>query len=173
MKTRGCVTPLAKRPFEKDLMIIRDRDTRCRNVTIALLALLALLALYACNSAELAKISGATGEDRATASATHSEVLARPEPTKAAGLTLCERLCAHTAPLACSAHADCSASCVEMGTSAEACAPKLDTFMRCLVSRPLSDFECDDDGIASVKDGPCDVEQGAVAQCLVSTPSER
>lgn len=85
---------------------------------------------------------------------------------------LCEHVCAHTAQLACSAHAACAASCAEMHSSVQACAPRLEAFLRCLLSRPLTDFECDDDGVASVKDGPCDHEQGAVAQCLVSTPAE-
>lgn len=131
-----------------------------------------LLSVGACDSPRSAHRS--ENDPTADAPARHSGPLSTSTPMTAAETrpALCERVCAHTAPLACSEQAECAASCAEMHRSVQTCKPKLEVFLRCLVSRPLTDFECDDDGIASIKDGPCDLEQGAVAQCLVSTAAE-
>jgi hypothetical protein len=43
--------------------------------------------------------------------------------------------------------------------------------MRCFTERPVSDWECGDDGIAQVKEGRCDAEQGRYVECLAGIAS--
>jgi hypothetical protein len=46
------------------------------------------------------------------------------------------------------------------------CTEQIKRVYGCLVTKPETAFECDDDGMAAVKDGHCDREQGQFVKCL-------
>src|SRR5439155_863841 len=82
----------------------------------------------------------------------------------------CIAMCDKVSSLKCSTMAECIKGCGEMRTAMTACSKGLDSFMLCLVQQPVGNFECNDEGVPSVKDGFCDAQQQALASCLAITP---
>jgi hypothetical protein len=89
-----------------------------------------------------------------------------PAPAKGASASdLCGALCARSRELACAKQAECGKLCAEM-VAMPACGSQLVAALACFGSRPASDWECDPDGIAAIKDGFCEGEQARFASCL-------
>lgn len=81
---------------------------------------------------------------------------------------LCEEACATAAGLSCPN--DDAAACVsECAVDEEALGPCLQparAALECVAERPASDWECDTDGEAALKDGICDEEGSALLVCV-------
>lgn len=84
---------------------------------------------------------------------------------------ICERGCATTATLQCPNDnaSTCVSTCVDEANSMpEACRSVVLTIGECLSNRPASDWECDEFGEATPKDGVCVQEQLAALTCVLS-----
>jgi hypothetical protein len=46
-----------------------------------------------------------------------------------------------------------------------ACATPIENFVSCLAQQPLGHWECDEDGLAAIRDGYCEKEQAAIVAC--------
>jgi hypothetical protein len=46
------------------------------------------------------------------------------------------------------------------------CNPQVASFYQCLKVQPLSNWECDDDGVGAIKVGFCEKEQAAAVGCM-------
>jgi hypothetical protein len=46
------------------------------------------------------------------------------------------------------------------------CQEPFSGFYRCLAGKPDSNWECSEDGVASIREGLCDKEQGQVVACM-------
>lgn len=127
-----------------------------------------LLALFAtaCDSApepapppEPAKAPAVTG----TATALATEAAAKPP---AASLAPCNELCTRTASLNCGPVEACTAGCEQMAQF-ELCSKELSAMLECVNAQPATSFECDPQTRApAIRDGYCDDQQNAVAQCV-------
>jgi hypothetical protein len=82
--------------------------------------------------------------------------------------SLCARGCAVTESLDCpNDPADCQAECLsEYEAFPPACRSQALAFAECAANRPVADFECDEDGVSTTRDGVCDTEATAAALCL-------
>lgn len=56
-------------------------------------------------------------------------------------------------------------NCIAMA-SVTPCSEALQSLYRCLVDQPLTHWECAEDGVAAIRDGFCDAEQGQAAACM-------
>jgi hypothetical protein len=96
-----------------------------------------------------------------------------PEKVKAATLTPelqgiehdCDSICAHSRELKCVHTSQCFANCVGMATLTP-CGDEISTFYRCLVKQPTARWQCDEDGVAAIRDGFCNDEQARVVGCM-------
>jgi len=81
---------------------------------------------------------------------------------------LCQDACATAAGLSCPNDdaATCVSDCQLGGDLPEACQATAQTALGCLSERPASDWECDADGEAALKDGICTAEGAALLACL-------
>jgi hypothetical protein len=48
------------------------------------------------------------------------------------------------------------------------CSPSVSAFLACLVNEPLSHWECDEDGVAAIREGFCEHPQAAAFACMKS-----
>ncbi len=78
---------------------------------------------------------------------------------------LCRELCAASAPLHCPASAECAPHCRQM-MSIPACRGEMLTTLRCFAKQPVQNWECDSDGLPSIKQGFCDPEQEKFTNCM-------
>jgi hypothetical protein len=89
-----------------------------------------------------------------------------PTPAfSAASSNPCGAVCERGRELRCANHGECSKRCSEM-LATPACRGELLAALSCFAKRPASDWECDADGAASIKDGFCESEQERFATCL-------
>jgi hypothetical protein len=77
----------------------------------------------------------------------------------------CRRICGRSVELKCTHASECEPNCVATA-SATPCAAAFSTFYDCLVRQPLQNFQCDEDGVAAVREGFCDNEQAAAVRCM-------
>lgn len=77
----------------------------------------------------------------------------------------CPAICARTAPLACAQGGQCLQGCASMRDD-RTCPTQMRAFFTCLLTQPVTHFECDSRGMAALKDGHCDKEQAAIGECL-------
>lgn len=85
---------------------------------------------------------------------------------------LCPSLCTHTLIHACGSEmAECLTGCEQM-LSMPVCQHEVKTAYGCMAAQPSENFECHE-GIAVIKDGHCDAEQGAFAGCLQRLQTRR
>jgi hypothetical protein len=115
--------------------------------------------------------------DAATESAAQAEQMAeRPasgEPsdptdersTGRSGSEPCASVCKRASELGCKSAGECAGSCVGM-LAPGPCADQIRTALSCFIQHPKDRWECDEEGQAAIKDGYCDAEQRAVAQCV-------
>jgi hypothetical protein len=80
---------------------------------------------------------------------------------------LCAKLCERSAPLHCKAGAECGQHCQQM-IAIPACRAEMLTSLRCFASQPSQNWECDADGLPSIKEGLCDAEQERYTNCMQS-----
>jgi hypothetical protein len=103
------------------------------------------------------------GTTSASGSASSSVRAAKIDDVKNACTSICER----SQVLRC-LHADeCLVNCVAAG-SGTPCNAEFQAFYQCLVPQPIKNWECDEDGVASIKPGNCDKEQERAIQCMAA-----
>lgn len=89
--------------------------------------------------------------------------------------SLCERGCSTTASLSCpnDTPSTCVSECVEgYADSPQECRQAMTSALECIANRPASDWECDDDGDVSLKEGVCTQEAFALFGCLLEHAPE-
>jgi hypothetical protein len=77
----------------------------------------------------------------------------------------CARICERSRQLKCKRAADCPGSCVAMATVTP-CSASMEDLYRCLAAEPLAHWECADDGVAAIREGYCDQQQGQTVACM-------
>jgi len=86
-------------------------------------------------------------------------------PTNSANAKLCTRLCAVSAPLKCKAATECEPHCQQM-LSLPACSSEMLQTLECFANQSSKNWECDTDGLPSIKEGRCDTEQAKFTSCM-------
>ena len=103
-----------------------------------------------------------------------SSVAAQPPPAPAPDPTphgdpeierACGEICQRSGQLKCSHASECMVNCLAMGTVTP-CTPEMTAFYRCLVKQPAKNWECDEDGVAAIRQGFCDKEQEKTVLCM-------
>jgi hypothetical protein len=46
------------------------------------------------------------------------------------------------------------------------CSSQMGAFYQCLLAQPLGNWECDEEGMAAIREGFCDQEQEATVRCM-------
>jgi hypothetical protein len=77
----------------------------------------------------------------------------------------CKRICANSIALSCKNVTECMPNCLAMA-SATPCNDEMLTLYDCLKSQPSKNWECGDDGVAAIRAGWCDREQGQAIGCM-------
>jgi hypothetical protein len=101
--------------------------------------------------------------------ATASAAPTTSAPVDPAWRGACEGSCNAGAPLHCAEQAQCVEHCLA-GMHMPGCDGEILRFMACAAREPASRWECSD-GVAVLKDGACEREQAAVAECASRHPS--
>ena len=166
------------------LMGLQSRSKRSCGWSARTAGWMSVLALTACVRGEEPT---AAGSGSFTASARPSTVAApRPSPSasplaiqaKAPGrdadtrsvvapevAQACTDVCARSRELKCAHANECRPQCLAMA-SLTPCGDPMLAFYRCLTTQPTKNWECADDGVAAIRDGFCDKEQGQVVACM-------
>lgn len=93
---------------------------------------------------------------------------ARAKPTQeATASAMCGAICAKTQELGCARAPECQMLCVQ-GMEDTLCQAHVRAVATCAIGKSASDWECNDEGLASIKDGVCVAEQTRVEACLLS-----
>jgi hypothetical protein len=77
----------------------------------------------------------------------------------------CRTICDHSRRLGCENTAKCLPNCRAMG-SATPCTEPILAMYQCLVAQPVQNWECAPDGVAAIRVGFCDAEQGQAVACM-------
>ena len=77
----------------------------------------------------------------------------------------CRQICDRSVLLRCASVDKCLPNCLAMG-SATPCTDEILRFYDCLVAQPVQNWECAPDGVAAIKRGLCDAEQGRTVACM-------
>ena len=78
---------------------------------------------------------------------------------------LCKQLCRVSDPLQCPKARDCLPSCTSM-MATSVCGSEVRRFLTCLANQSVEHWECDEEGVAAIRDPFCEPEQAATATCL-------
>jgi hypothetical protein len=82
----------------------------------------------------------------------------------------CVQICERSHVLKCT-HADqCLTNCVAAATGTP-CNPEFKGFYGCIVKEPIKNWECAEDGVASIREGLCDAEQERAVTCMQAKAS--
>jgi hypothetical protein len=76
----------------------------------------------------------------------------------------CRSICERSRQLQCKNTRECLSNCLGMA-SLTPCSEPISQFFQCLVGEPLEHWECDEDGIGSIREGYCDSEQARAVSC--------
>ena len=79
----------------------------------------------------------------------------------------CAGICSRSTELKCAQAAQCETMCLQSMVDAT-CTEQMAVATGCMLKHPASSWECTEDGVAAIKDGLCDKEQGAFADCLMA-----
>jgi hypothetical protein len=77
----------------------------------------------------------------------------------------CREICDRSRRLNCENVAKCMPNCLAMG-SLTPCTAEVSSFYDCLVSQPPQNWSCAPDGVAAIRAGYCDKEQGETVACM-------
>jgi len=88
-------------------------------------------------------------------------------PSPAAFDSQCRAICDRSRTLKCKNADECMSHCTGMATVTH-CQGVMTAFYQCLLGRPVQDWECAEDGVAAIREGFCDSEQGRVVSCMES-----
>lgn len=85
---------------------------------------------------------------------------------------MCAEVCKHTVSLGCDDNdSECRNTCEQM-LQVDVCAQEMARVFICMAKQPAEAFECGEDRIASLRDGHCDAEQFAFAECARAAARE-
>jgi len=81
----------------------------------------------------------------------------------------CEKGCATVAPLNCPKEnaATCVSDCEAAANTIPSCKSQGEALIICTGNQPASNFSCDSDGEAQLKDGVCEAEGNAFLMCAL------
>jgi hypothetical protein len=94
-----------------------------------------------------------------------------PSPAASELAQTCRDICQNSRRLNCKHADECPTNCFGMG-SIPSCQAQFAAFYRCLVAQPSQNWRCDDDGVASIREGFCDREQQQAIECVEAHPPE-
>jgi hypothetical protein len=77
----------------------------------------------------------------------------------------CAAICARSTELRCSRASECEAVCAA-SMADELCVAEMAAATACMLKEPAKNWECNEEGVASIKDGFCMEQQGQAATCL-------
>lgn len=77
----------------------------------------------------------------------------------------CKKICAHSDELKCAHATECLPNCIA-AAAVTPCASEFRALYACLVPQPLQNWQCDEDGVAAIRDGFCEAEQKASFECM-------
>ncbi len=77
----------------------------------------------------------------------------------------CKDICDRSRRLKCTHVDECLPNCIAMA-SATPCSEEVAVFYECLNRQPLQNWECAEDGVAAIRDGFCNKEQGRAVGCM-------
>jgi hypothetical protein len=87
-----------------------------------------------------------------------------PPPTEAVQRD-CNAICQRSIELRCEHAEECLPNCVA-AASATPCKHEFASFYGCLVTQPLENWHCEEDGVAAIREGHCEREQERALQCM-------
>ena len=82
----------------------------------------------------------------------------------------CTQICERSHVLKCSHASQCLTNCVA-AASGTPCNPEFTAFYGCIVKEPIKNWECAEDGVASIREGLCDAEQERAVACMQAKAS--
>lgn len=148
-----------------------------RNFTRSSVWLVVVLAAYGCDkktaepaATAVASQSVAQPAPQRSEPATRDETGARsaasaaPQAAAAAG-DPCEVVCQRSNELSCNKREGCPALCKEMLLE-DTCKAELLRALACFVKEPAKNWECGEDGLASIREGFCDAPQEQFLDCV-------
>ncbi|MEP7050521.1 MAG: hypothetical protein ABJB12_09225 [Pseudomonadota bacterium] len=77
----------------------------------------------------------------------------------------CAKICSHSQELKCTHAEQCAQNCLAMA-SLTPCSRAFQELFACLGKEPPAHWECDDDGVAAIREGYCEKEQASTTKCL-------
>ena len=77
----------------------------------------------------------------------------------------CRQICDRSRRLQCAKTDKCMPNCLAMA-KATPCSSEMHTLYECLKEQPIQNWECAPDGVAAIRDGFCDAEQGRTVACM-------
>jgi len=77
----------------------------------------------------------------------------------------CIAICERSQQLKCSHASECMVNCLAMATVTP-CTAEMTAFYQCLLKQPIKNWECDEDGVAAIRQGFCDKEQEKTVLCM-------
>jgi hypothetical protein len=83
----------------------------------------------------------------------------------------CDNICSRSRALKCPHVEECLPNCLGMA-SVTPCKPQFLAFYECLLEKPSKDWECSEDGVAAIRPGLCEREQGDAVACLERLPPQ-
>jgi hypothetical protein len=95
-----------------------------------------------------------------------------PMPAKSAAAAagpqqLCDRVCERSRELKCWNADECVANCMASAATPP-CADKFLAFFACVAEQPAKNWECDEGGMAAIREGFCEAEQDQTLRCVES-----
>jgi hypothetical protein len=67
--------------------------------------------------------------------------------------------------LKCKNTGECLVNCLGMA-SLTPCSSEISAMFACFLKEPNAHWECGEDGVATIRDGYCDKEQGKAVECM-------
>jgi hypothetical protein len=129
-------------------------------------ALIVAFSCFGCTRGDATTMaeSRPAGSASTTPAATNSAQLARVEvPVEVE--RLCRAMCDRSRLLNCESTAKCMPNCLAMG-SITPCTTEILGMFSCMTGEPEQNWQCGADGVAAIRSGFCDKEQGIVVACM-------
>jgi len=76
----------------------------------------------------------------------------------------CRDICSRSVQLKCAHPEKCLSNCVAMASTP--CSEPMQRLYKCLIAEPAMHWECAEDGVAAIRDGFCNTEQGQTVACM-------
>ena len=84
----------------------------------------------------------------------------------------CRQICDRSRRLQCANTDKCMPNCLAMA-QATPCSSEMRSLYECLKGQPIQNWECAPDGVAAIREGFCDGEQGRTVACMQAKMQQR